>query len=86
VRVSSRKKSEPPQPLRWNVYKIASKAVWLGEVEAPDEATAIEKGAVEFGVCQAADGDTVMAKRLTCSMRMDVPTKLPIDQHNLTNR
>jgi hypothetical protein len=27
--------------MRWNIYKIASKAVWLGEVEAPDETTAI---------------------------------------------
>jgi hypothetical protein len=36
---------EPPKPITWNVYKIASKAVWLGEVEAPDEATAMEKGA-----------------------------------------
>jgi hypothetical protein len=31
------KKPEPPQkPTTWNVYKIASKAVWLGTVEAPD--------------------------------------------------
>jgi hypothetical protein len=29
---------------------IASKAVWLGEVEAPHEGTAIEKGAAEFKV------------------------------------
>jgi hypothetical protein len=34
------KKPEPPKPIIWNVYKIASKAVWLGEVEAPDEAAA----------------------------------------------
>jgi hypothetical protein len=46
----AKKPAEPPKPLRWNVYKIASKAVWLGEVEAPDEATAMEKGAAEFGV------------------------------------
>jgi hypothetical protein len=32
------KKPEPPKPIRWNVYKIASKAVWLGAIEAPDEA------------------------------------------------
>jgi hypothetical protein len=44
------KKPEPPKPIRWAVYKIAAKAVWLGEVEAPDEATAIERGAAEFGV------------------------------------
>jgi hypothetical protein len=37
------KKPEPRKPIGWNVYKIASKAVWLGEVEAPDETPAIEK-------------------------------------------
>jgi hypothetical protein len=37
------KKPELPKPISWNVYKIASKAVWLGEVEAPDEAAAMEK-------------------------------------------
>jgi hypothetical protein len=30
--------------------KIAAKAVWLGAVEAPDEATAMEKGAADFKV------------------------------------
>jgi hypothetical protein len=42
------KKTEPPKPIRWAVYKIAAKAAWLGEVEAPDQAAAIEKGAAEF--------------------------------------
>jgi hypothetical protein len=27
------KKPEPQKPIVWNIYKIASKAVWLGEVE-----------------------------------------------------
>ncbi len=40
----------PPKPIRWGIYKIASKAVWLGNVEATDEAAAIEKGAAEFKV------------------------------------
>jgi hypothetical protein len=31
------KKPEPPRPIRWNVYKVASNGVWLCEVEAPDE-------------------------------------------------
>jgi hypothetical protein len=44
------KKPEPPKPTSWSIYKIAAKAVRLGQVEAPDEATAIEKGAAEFGV------------------------------------
>jgi hypothetical protein len=44
------KKPEPPKPISWNVYKLASRAVWLGTVEAPDQAAAIEKGAAEFKV------------------------------------
>jgi hypothetical protein len=39
------KKPEPPKPIIRSVYKIASKAVWLGNVEAPDETTAMEKAA-----------------------------------------
>jgi hypothetical protein len=37
------KTPEPPNPTRWKIYEIASKGVSLGEVEAPDEAAAIEK-------------------------------------------
>jgi hypothetical protein len=44
------KKPEPPKPIIWSVYKIAAKAVWLGEVQSPDEATAMEKAAAEFKV------------------------------------
>jgi hypothetical protein len=45
------KKPEPPQqPTRWRIYKLAAKAVRLGQVEAPDEATAIEEGAAAFKV------------------------------------
>jgi hypothetical protein len=44
------KKPEPQKPIVWSIYKIAAKAVRLGDVEAPDEGTAIEKGAAEFGV------------------------------------
>jgi hypothetical protein len=44
------KRPEPPKPIRWTIYKIAAKAVWLGTVEAVDGATAIEKGAAEFKV------------------------------------
>jgi hypothetical protein len=44
------KKPEPPKPIIWNVYKIASKAVWLAAVEVLDEAAAIERGAAEFKV------------------------------------
>jgi hypothetical protein len=41
---------EPPQPRSWTIYKIAAKQTWVGTVEAPDEATALEKAAVEFKV------------------------------------
>jgi hypothetical protein len=44
------KKPEPPKLINWKVYKIASKAVWLGDVEATDEAAAMEKAAEEFKV------------------------------------
>jgi hypothetical protein len=45
-----RKKPQPPKPVVWTIYKLAAKAERLGTVEAPDEATAIERGAVEFKV------------------------------------
>jgi hypothetical protein len=44
------KKHEPPKLISWSVYKIASKAVWLGEVEAPDESAAMEKAAAAYKV------------------------------------
>jgi hypothetical protein len=44
------KKPEPPKPTTCTIYMIAAKAVWLGAVEAPDEAAAIERGATEFKV------------------------------------
>jgi hypothetical protein len=46
----AKKPEPPPMPIRWGIYKIAAKAVRLGNVEAPDEATAIEKVAAEFEV------------------------------------
>jgi hypothetical protein len=44
------KKPEPLKPMTWTIYKLAAKAERLGTVEAPDEATAIEKAAAEFKV------------------------------------
>ncbi len=44
------KKPEPPQPISWSIYRAAHKAIWIGEVEAPDEAAAIEKAAEQFKV------------------------------------
>jgi hypothetical protein len=44
------KRPEPPKPIVWGIYEIATKAVWLGNVGAPDEATAIQMGAAEFKV------------------------------------
>jgi hypothetical protein len=42
------KKPEQPKPAVWTIYKIAAKADRLGTVEAPDEATAIERGAILY--------------------------------------
>jgi hypothetical protein len=44
------KKPEPPKPIIWNVYKVASKAVRLGVVERRTRPPAIEKAAAEFKV------------------------------------
>jgi hypothetical protein len=41
-------KPESPKPISWNV---ASKAVWLGEVEATDEGAAMEKADQGAGYC-----------------------------------
>jgi hypothetical protein len=43
-------KPEPTRPARWTIFKIAGKGVWLGTVEALDQAAAIEKAAAEFKV------------------------------------
>jgi hypothetical protein len=42
------KTPQPPQPTSWTVYKLASKAVRLGEVRGADEAAAMEKATAEF--------------------------------------
>jgi len=42
------RKPEPPEPKIWTIYKVAAKAIWLGTIEAPEKAAAIEKGAKEF--------------------------------------
>jgi hypothetical protein len=44
------KKPDPLKPTNWNIYKFASKAVWLGIVEAAGESAAMEKGAAEYKV------------------------------------
>jgi hypothetical protein len=42
------RKSELPEPGSWAIYKVVTRAVWLGTVEAPNEVAAIEKAAQEF--------------------------------------
>jgi hypothetical protein len=44
------RKPEPPPLSTWDVYKIASKAVWLATIEATDERDAIERVAKERNV------------------------------------
>jgi len=45
-----KKPQRPPPPTRWEIYKIASKQTYIGDVEAADEREAVEKAAVEFKV------------------------------------
>jgi hypothetical protein len=40
----AKKPEPPPKPINWKVYKIASKLVWLGDVEAPDESRLTSSG------------------------------------------
>jgi hypothetical protein len=44
------RKPQPPSlpPPRWSNDKLASKQIWIGDVEAATEADAVEKAAVEF--------------------------------------
>jgi len=44
-----------PTPLSWDIYRAASKAKWIGSVEAPDADAAIEAAASEFRTGVAAD-------------------------------
>jgi hypothetical protein len=44
------RKSEPPPLSTWDVFKIASKVVWLAAIEATDERDAIKKVAKERNV------------------------------------
>src|SRR5262249_30461106 len=44
------KKSQPPKPIRWDIYGAVSKAKWIGEVEATDEFATIERAAEQFKV------------------------------------
>jgi hypothetical protein len=44
------RKPEPPPPSTWDVFKIASKAVWLATVEATNERDAIERVAKKRNV------------------------------------
>ncbi len=68
---------EPPKPTSWNIYKIASKTVWLGTVEASDEATAMEKAAGIQSPRHEADGDTAMTRRNGEITRGDLKRKWP---------
>jgi len=36
--------------LRWDIYKAAAKAKWIGQVEAPTADIAIREAAKEFGM------------------------------------
>jgi hypothetical protein len=42
-----------PQTTGWAIYRAIHRAVWLGTIEATDEADAIEKAAEKFKEDQA---------------------------------
>jgi hypothetical protein len=46
------RKPEPPPLSTFDVFKIASKAVWLATIEATDERDAIERVAKERNVSE----------------------------------
>jgi hypothetical protein len=41
-------KTEPTRPISWAIYNVTTRAVWLGTIEAVDEAAAVEKATQEF--------------------------------------
>ena len=44
-------KPRPPQPvLRWDIYRVAAKAKWIGTVEAVEADAAIKDAAKEFNI------------------------------------
>jgi hypothetical protein len=43
------KRPSSPPPTRWDIYRAAAKAKWLGTVEATDADAAIEEAVKEFG-------------------------------------
>jgi hypothetical protein len=56
------KKPEPPKPIIWNVYKITSKAFFLGIIEALTKAQRLKEPRSQAARHEA-DGDTAMTRR-----------------------
>jgi len=44
---------KPLPLLRWDIYRAAAKAKWIGEVEAADADAAIREAAKEFKIADA---------------------------------
>jgi hypothetical protein len=42
------RKPEPPQPICWDIYRVASKGKLLGTIEADNAGEAVKKAAEEF--------------------------------------
>jgi hypothetical protein len=43
-------KPRPPQPLRWDIYRAAAKAKWIGTVEAFDADAAIKEAVKLYNI------------------------------------
>jgi hypothetical protein len=63
------KPEPPPELTAWSVYKIAKRAEWLGIVETPDGAAAIETAAADQGAGQQAAGGEAVTRRKGRVMR-----------------
>jgi hypothetical protein len=56
------KEPEAPKPITWNVFKIASKAVWLARLRQRTKPPRWTSGEVQ-GAGHEADGDTAITRR-----------------------
>jgi hypothetical protein len=77
------KKPEPPKLIVWTVYKLAAKQERLGVIEAPDEATAIEKACCGI---QGGPANRLMAVRRCPTAKTKSPAAISNADRRITWR